>query len=459
MVDLMIKNGMIVSKESIYPGNIAVRNGIVCGIYSDKSELEATATLDAQGMLIFPGVIDCHVHLNEPGYTWREDYYHGTKAAAIGGTTTVIDMPLQNTPPLTDKASFEAKEKAVSANAFVDYCLWGGMIDNNIEKLEELRECGVVAFKAFLSPVSEGYTSMDTGLINEAFEKMKTHHVRMGFHCEDYSIIAKREAKLKNKNSCTWEDYLYTRPLVAEIIATQNIVSLAKAAKMKVHICHVSHPDVAQIIERAQLEGVDVTGETCPHYLMFSEDDLIEKGSLFKCAPPLRSKENANQLWEYLERGVISCVGSDHSPSTSDEKNETERGVMGVWGGISGMQHLLPIMYREAVVRRGFSPSLITKVLCEGPAKAFGIYGKKGDIALGFDADFVIFDPKKPWQVTEESLMYKNRLTAFLGQEGIGCPVKTILRGQVVMENDQVRIEQGYGKLIRRELSIAEATR
>lgn len=450
MFDLVVKNGLIVSSERIYMGSICVKDGKIASIVAPNLDVTAEKVIDAGGKYIFPGAIDTHAHLNDPGYTWREDYEHGTMAAAVGGITTVIDMPLQNEPALTDGKIFDDKYAIVSPNAYVDYCFWGGLVDYNLNSLVELDNRGCVAFKSFIGPVSPDYVSLTMGQVREALEILKTVDARAGFHCEDYSIIKWEEGRAMRKENQTWEDFLNARPLIAEVIATKNIIDLAKEVGAKVHICHVSHPEVAKVIEQAQQEGVDVTGETCSHYLTFNRNDVIKNGSLFKCAPPLREAEAVEKMWEYVDNGTLSCVSSDHSPCTLEEKNEEIHGVFGAWGGISSIQNVMQVTFSEGVVKRGYSPTILARTLSEGPAKAFGLYGRKGAIEVGFDADLVILDPEKEWEITPESLHYVNKISAFVGLKGKGLPICTILRGEIIVEEDSVVGEKGYGQLLKK---------
>ena len=447
MFDLIVKNGKIVTSERIFDGNIGIKDGKIAAIVSRESELLGKEVIDIEGKFLFPGAIDTHAHLNDPGYTWREDYEHGTAAAAVGGITTIIDMPLQNEPALTDGKIFDKKIETVSPNAYVDYCFWGGLVDYNFSTLHELDEKGCVAFKSFIGPVSPDYVSLSMGQVREALEILKDVDARAGFHCEDYSIIKWEEKRAQRKESVDWEDFLNSRPLIAEIMATKNIIDLAREVGTKIHICHVSHPAVAEEIRKAKLEGIDITGETCSHYLTFNRDDVIKNGSLFKCAPPLREAEAVEKMWEYVEDGTLSCVSSDHSPCALEEKSEEEHGIFGAWGGISGIQNIMQVAYSEGVAKRGYSPTILARSLSEGPAKAFGLYGRKGAIEVGFDADLVVLDPDKEWEITPESLKYVNKISAFVGLEGKGLPITTILRGVVVAKDGEVVGEKGFGKL------------
>ena len=450
MYDVLIKNGKVVTSEDILEANVAVKDGKIAAVSAWGEEPEAKEVIDAAGKYVFPGAIDSHAHLNDPGYNWREDYAHGTAAAAVGGLTTIVDMPLQNEPAMTDGKIMDAKEAHVSPNAYVDYCFWGGLTDYNFDSLKELDEKGCVAFKSFIGPVSPDYVSLSYGQAREALQIIKSFDGRAGFHCEDYSIIKWEEARAKKEGRNTWRDFLDSRPVVSELIATQAIIDLARDTGCKVHICHVSHPDVAEAIAQAQAEGIDVTAETCSHYLCMTEDDVLEKGPICKCAPPLRTADAVEEMWEYVDAGVLSCVGSDHSPCADYEKNDPDN-VFDVWGGISGIQNVMQVVYSEGVVKRGYDPTLLARALSEGPAKAFGIYGKKGAIQVGFDADLVILDPDKEWEITPESLYYVNKISAFVGMKGKGLPVCTLVRGKVVAKDCKTVEEmKGYGELVKK---------
>ena len=447
MYDLLIKNGKIVTADAITEGGVAVKDGKIAAVLGAGVEPEAAKVIDAGGKYIFPGAIDTHAHLNDPGYEWREDYEHGTAAAALGGYTTVIDMPLQNEPCMTNAETFDFKENKVSPNAYVDYCFWGGLTSYNFGDLKDLDEKGCVSFKSFIGPVSPDYESL--------MDIIKEFDGRAGFHCEDYSIIKNQEKRMKEAGRNDWKAYLESRPVVAEIVATDAIIELAKATGCKAHICHVSHPAVAKKIKAAQDEGYDITAETCTHYLTFTDEDVIKNGPLFKCAPILQPKEAVEEMWEYVKAGVFSGIASDHSPCSYDEKyneilgNKIET-VFDVWGGCSGIQSGFQAAFSEGVVKRGVCPTVLANSMSVQPAKAFGIYGKKGDIKPGFDADLLIVDPDKEWEITSESLKYVNKISAFVGLKGKGLPVYTIVRGQVVAEDGEIVGEKGYGNLVKK---------
>ncbi|HCR84950.1 MAG TPA: allantoinase AllB [Lachnospiraceae bacterium] len=455
MYDLLVKNGKLVTPDCIYETDIAIKEGKIAAVLEPGIELEAMKVIDAQGKYVFPGAIDTHAHLNDPGYEWREDYEHGTAAAAVGGYTTVIDMPLQNEPAMTNAGIMDKKLAKVGTNAYTDYCFWGGLIPDNFDDLKELDKKGCVSFKSFIGPVSPDYSSLNYGQAYEAMQIIKEFDGRVGFHCEDYSIIKWQEQRMKKEGRMNWRGFLDSRPVIAEMVATVDMIEIAKATECKIHICHVSSPDVAQKIKEAQEEGYDITAETCAHYLSLTEDDVIAKGPLFKCAPPLRTPEEVDRLWKYVEEGVFSGIASDHSPCSYDEKYNEILGnkignVFDVWGGISGIQSCFQVAFDEGCVKRNISPTVLAKSMAYLPAKAFGIYGKKGDIKPGFDADLVILDPQKEWEITNDSLYYVNKISAFTGKKGKGLPVLTMIRGTVVAEEGKIVAEKGYGRFVKK---------
>ncbi|KDR96307.1 allantoinase [Peptoclostridium litorale DSM 5388] len=449
MLDLLIKNGRLVEKDRIYEANIGIKDGKFEVITNPERMLEAAETVDARGNYVFPGIIDCHAHINEPGFTWREDFETGTRAAAVGGTTTLIDMPLNNEPPLTDTDTFERKQELASKKAVVDYSFWGGLVNDNLKDLEPLAQKGVAAFKAFVCPMGESvFTSVNMGQVQEALKILKPQQVISGFHCEEYGIIQENVARAKAEGKNSVRDFLNAHSVLSEYIAAKNIIDISRETGGRVHICHVSHPSVAQIVKDAIHEGLNVTAETCPHYLGFTEDLVIEKGAPAKCTPPLRTKESAEKLWDYVLDGTLSCIGSDHSPADEKEKSNEINTIWTAWGGLNAIQFLLPMMFDMAVHKRGYSPTLLNRTLCYNPAKLFKLYGRKGAFGIGFDADVVIVDPDREWEITKESLMTKNKVSAFEGVKGRGCPTHTFVRGKLVAENGMYKDMFGHGEYI-----------
>lgn len=448
MYDLLIKNANIVTCNNINYGSVAVSNGKIEGVYFNNEIVDAKQILDLDEKYLFPGFIDCHVHFDEPGYTLREDFKHGTAAAAVGGITTVIDMPLNNKPPVSNKDIFMDKYDLIKEKAFIDYGFWGALVNYNMKDLDQLDEAGALAFKSFICDAGKDYTSLDLPEVEKALLILKKFNGLAGFHCEDYDMIQKLQQEKLAEGKISAKDYLDSRPLEAELIATKNVITIAEKTDSKIHICHVSHPLVAEEIRKAKAKGIKVTGETCTHYLMFTGDDLMHRGMLFKCSPPLRTKEACEGLWEYICDGTLDCISSDHSPGTLEEKTENHLGTFGAWGGLSGVQTTAQIFFDQLVNHHKLSPSIMASALSKRPAEIFGIYGTKGDIAIGFDADFTVIDQNKTWKISENSLEYLNKISAFVGLEGKGAPVLTIVRGTIIAQAGSIVVNSGYGNLI-----------
>lgn len=446
MMHLAINNARIVTDQEVFKGSVGIKSGKIEII--SQSPIKAEKVIDGDGKYLFPGIVDNHVHLNDPGFTWREDFSHGTKAAAIGGVTTIVDMPMQNEPAVSSAEIFEEKEKHVSSASYIDYSFWGALVDYNRKDLKGLRKAGAKAFKCFMCPVGKDYTSLFTGQIRDLLEITKSMDALAGFHCEEYHMIAYEEQKARLEGRLSIKDYLKARPLSAEMIATQQILVMAMEKGAQVHICHVSHRDVVDRIQEYRKKGVKVSLETCPHYLIFSEEDVIENGNVYKCSPPIREKKNLNAMWEAIKNDRIDCIVSDHSPCLIDEKAES-LGAFDAWGGISGLQTGLMTMFHEGVVKRGLKPTFLAKTMAKRPAELFGLGSFKGQIKIGYDADFVLLDPQAHWEITEESLAYLNKFSAFTGLKGKGKPVMTILRGEIIAENGALSMTEKKGKLIR----------
>jgi allantoinase len=453
MYDLIVKNGKLVTADRVYTSDILVKKDKFAGFVENSDGMQAKEIIDAKGNYVFPGIIDCHAHLNEPGYEYREDFATGSRAAAVGGTTTLIDMPLNNEPPLISSKIFDVKKGMIDRHAVVDYALWGALIDNNIDELVPMHEKGVVAFKAFTCPLTGSFTNINMGHVKKAFEILKPYGAFCGFHCEEYGLVLEMEREAREKNHTGKEairDFLDAHCVLTEYSAVRNIIDEVLFSGAKAHICHVSHPKVAQLVKDAQAEGLPITAETCPHYLGFTEDLVFKVGAPAKCTPPLRTADAVESLWDYVLDGTLSCVGSDHSPAADEEKDNDKHDIWTAWGGCNSIQFFLPMMWDLVVNKRKLSPTLITQVMDKNPAKVFGLYGTKGDFEIGFDADIVILDPNREWKASCETNLTKNKVTAFEGYEAKGCPVCTIVRGTTVADNGMYKDEAfGYGHFVR----------
>ena len=463
MYDVLIKNGKLVTPDRIYEADIAIKNEKYAAFLLPGTETEAEEIIDAKGCYVFPGIIDCHAHLNEPGFEYREDFETGSRAAVAAGCTCLIDMPLNNNPSLLNKETFEKKLEKISQHSYVDFALWGGIVGdyddtqgsvkNNMADLVDLQKCGVAAFKGFTCPNGDLFPTVNLGNIRKALEILKPYGALCGFHCEEYGQVLELTKEMKAKKGRSEKekirDFLDAHDVWTEYVAVKNVIDMARITGGRVHICHVSHPMSAQLVKEAIYEGLPVTAETCPHYLGYTEEFVLEKGAPAKCTPPMRKKEDMEKLWDYVLDGTLSCIGSDHSPAADEEKDNQTKDIWSAWGGLNSIQYFLPMMFDLVVHKKQLSPTLIAKVMDYNPAKIFGLYGKKGAFELGFDGDVVIVDPEKSWICDQKKLFTKGHVSCFEGESGKGSPICTIIRGKVVAENGRYKEEAfGHGTFV-----------
>ena len=448
MFDTAVYNARIVSETDIYMGNIYIQNEKISAITDVSVVYDAKNIIDARSNYVFPGLVDSHSHLGDPGYGEVESAECATAAAAVGGFTTCIDMP-NNVPTILNAERFEKKLIRMEKECLVDYALYGALVKDNQENLRAMHDAGAIAFKSFLHCGGGDFTYPTMYEMMLALKEIKKFDGLACIHCEDTSINEGLLQNMITKKLNSRQAFLDSRPLYSEIIATKNLIELCRATGCRIQICHVSHPDVAKAISDARREGVNVTGETCVHYLVFSEKDLLEKGCTFKCAPPLRSQEASDELWKYVEDGTLVSIGSDHSAGLPEQRNDSIHPVYELGNGISGMQTVLQSFFHKAVHIRGNSPTLITKRMSAGPARRFRLYGQKGAILPGFDADLVILDPNKEWEVKSSDLCYLQKFSAFEGMRGKGLPVLTMLRGTIVAKDYKPCAQHGFAKFIK----------
>jgi len=413
---LAIRGGRVVADEGERDADVIVDGERIDSIVEPGAG-SADQEIDARGLLVFPGVVDAHVHFNEPGREEWEGWAHGSRGAAAGGVTTVADMPLNSDPPTATRASFEAKRAAAERSSLVDFALWGGLVPG--ADLNALRELGAVGVKAFLcdSGVPE-FPATTLGTIDDAA-------MLVAVHAEDPAFLRERA-----------ETWAASRPPEAEIAA----VSALSGLDARVHVVHVSAAEALQAV------GPNMTAETCPHYLWFSEQDVDREGALLKCAPPIRGAMNRDRLWDAVLDGRIAIVASDHSPSTAAMKR---RDLWSAWGGIAGVQTLLPALLTEGVHRRGLSLSRLASLVASAPARRLGL-ARKGRLAAGMDADVALLALDREWTLERSALQTRSGLSAWVGQAFRGAVVRTIVRGRTVYD-DGAFAEPGRAHLVRRE--------
>jgi allantoinase len=405
--------------------DIGVSDGKIVALAENLSG-SAKSEIDAHDLAIFPGVIDAHVHFNEPGRTDWEGFATGSRAAAAGGTTTVFDMPLNAHPPTTNRESFELKRAAAEASSLVDFGLWGGLVPGNLDQLEALRDCGVVGLKAFMCNSGIGdFESVDEKTLRAGMQRAAALDLLVAVHAESEEMTSALTGAERAAGKKEVRDYLASRPIAAELEAIRVAIDLAAETGCQLHIVHVSCGSGVALVAEARARGIDVTCETCPHYLVLTERDMEQLGAVAKCAPPLRSSNEQRGLREQLND--ITTIGSDHSPSPPEMKQRDN--FFDVWGGISGCQHLLPLLLDAEVPREE-----IRRLTSRDVASRFRVRAK-GAMAVGKDADFTLVDLKAQEVLTLESLHYRHHQSPYVGRSLRGRVRRTFLRGQTIFED------------------------
>ena len=450
MYDVGIVNGWIVDEDLIYKANVLIKDGKIATITEENVDKGmVNSVVDCRGKYLFPGAVDLHSHLGNMDGA-EEDPDHASAAAAVGGITTCVDMPNNSPKPITTGALFEKKKEGLEERVHTDFCMWGALIHDNQSELAGLDRAGAVGFKSFLAPSGVLFTTPDMWELRAALREIRQFDGLATFHCEEYSIIDHESRRVREMNKDGRRDFLESRPLTAERVAVQNVIEAARDTGARVHICHASDPSILQYVNRAGAEGVDISAETCTHYLTFSENDFLEKGCLYKCAPPLRRPEARQGLWELLEKGQLKYVATDHSAGLPEERQDDTQPSYAAGDGISGIQTMMQVLFSEAVVKRGLSPSVVSALTSSHPAKRIQIYGQKGAVKVGFDADIVVIDPDREWEIRNEDLLYKQKISGFAGMSGKGMPIMTFIRGTLVAKDGKIVDEQFRGTLVRR---------
>jgi allantoinase len=432
--DLVIRGGNVVMSSSVRVADIAVAGGQITAVGSNLDD-DAKQEIDASGLHVFPGGIDSHVHFNEPGRTEWETIANGSAALAAGGYTTFIDMPLNNLPVTTDGSAFDLKVAAAERSSLVDFGLWGGLVPGNLDRLAELAKRGVLGFKAFMCPSGiDEFPACDKRTLHEGMKRIAELDSILLVHAED-------PAKLSDPKGTTARDFLDSRPWEAELSAVHDAIAWARETGCRLHIVHVSWVPSAALIQVARESGGDVSRETCPHYLLYSEEDLQRLGGLGKCAPPFRSAGSLDGMWTALADGWLQMVVSDHSPSTLELKQGEN--FLRIWGGISGCQSTRQLL----LARNRLDVRLVAALTSTNVANRFGL-PRKGEIAAGFDADLWLADLTDVDVIRRQDLLYRNAFSAHEGQPIRGRTVHTLVRGQTVFKGGRV-VAGSAGRLIR----------
>jgi allantoinase len=444
--DLIVRGGSVVTPAGVVKADVGVAGEQIRALGPDLSGA-GREVVNATGLHIFPGVIDAHVHFNEPGRADWEGFETGSRAVAAGGGTMFFDMPLNSDPPTIDAPSFRLKLAAAERKSLVDFAFWGGLVPQNLDQLAELAECGVIGFKAFMADSGmDDFPCVDDQVLREGMKRAAQLGLPVAVHAESEPITRQLTQERLARGRTSIRDYLASRPVTAELDAIRRALDLAGETGCALHIVHVSCGEGVELIAEARRRGVDVSCETCPHYLALTAADVEKIGPTAKCAPPLRSAKEQETLWQQLLAGQVTTVGSDHSPCPPDMKENAN--FFEVWGGISGAQHMLSILLTEAHVKRSAPLTLISGLLSSNVAKRFKLPQTKGQIAVGADADFALVSLSRSLDVQEDDLYYRHPQTPYLGRRLRGRIVRTILRGRTVF-NDNGIVVQRPGRLIR----------
>jgi allantoinase len=447
-LDLIVRGGKVLL-DSLEVLDIGIADGKIVMLEPEISGLSASE-IDARGLHVLPGMIDAHVHFNEPGRADWEGIATGSAALAAGGGTLFFDMPLNSSPVTTDARSFKLKLEAMQHSSLTDFALWGGLVPGNLAELPELAACGVIGFKAFMSNsgLAEFGASDDLTLL-EGMRVSASLGLPVAVHAESDAITGALSNRFKALGKTGIRDYLESRPVIAELEAIARAILFAEETGCALHIVHVSSGRGVVLAAQARARGANVSIETCPHYLAFTETDLERLGAPAKCAPPLRSPLEQELLWQQVLAGQVDIVGSDHSPAPPSMKTSPD--FFAIWGGISGVQSSLNVLLTQGFRARGLSLNQISRMLSQKPAERFKL-PSKGQLELGSDADLVMLDLNSSFKLTPEMLEYRHRQSPYLGQEFNGVVKRTLSRGRTVFVDGQNTVGARHASPLRGQL-------
>lgn len=452
--DLVVKNARIVAPLGVIKGGVGVHAGKISEVFGTSKSPAGDRVIEAEGRFLLPGLIDAHVHFRDPGTPHREDFESGTRAAAAGGVTTVLEMPI-STPSVHNGEILRRRIGAVKGKAVVDFAFYGAAGADNVEEIASLAEAGAIAFKTFMtSPPPgrereyEGLCAPDRDSLLRVIKAVRETGLRLSVHAEDSGAVNTLIEKLKREGRKDPMAHVESRPSHVEEEAIARLISLARDVGTPIHIAHMSTMGGVQLVRDAKASGQNLTAETCPHYLLLTSEAMEEYGPYAKINPPLRGAEDVDALWRAVNDGTIDIIASDHAPYTREEKDV---GWKDIWRALSGtpqIELMLPLLLTE--VRRGrISLERLVEVTSEAVARTFGIFPMKGAIQVGSDADLVIADLEAEGEIDAERLYTKARdITIYHGWGVQGMPTTTIVRGEVVMEGGDVVGEPGHGRFI-----------
>lgn len=445
IVDLVINGATIVSPDAEIRASLAILNGKIHAIGTAETMPQARETLDATGLHILPGAIDVHVHFRDPGYPQKEDFASGTAAAAFGGVTTVFDMP-NTLPTIATAEALAAKHEIASAKAHVDYGLYAVLGEDTIARVDDLIAGGIIGFKCYMGNTFGKIASPSTGAMLEAFETVAPTGKRISLHAETNSVMERREARLRAAGLTRPLDHLASRPAVVAVEAVSRAAILAEWTGARVHILHISSAAELRPLAEAKARGVDITGETCPQYLILSADDYATFGGVIRVNPPVREAENQDPIWQALVDGTIDMVATDHAPHSIEEKTRAD--IWTVDCGFPGVETQMPAMLTE-IGKRGASLRDYVRWSAENPAKRFGLFPRKGALMVGSDADIALVDINREWIIEDAKMQSIAKISPWDGRRVKGLPIHTLVRGRFVMKDRVLQAEtRGWGRSV-----------
>jgi len=438
MFDLAIQGNAILTPEGIVKGVVLINQGRVADIVPVVPD-EVHDLINIGDKLLMPGVIDPHVHINEPGRTDWEGFDTATRAALAGGLTTLVEMPLNAFPVTTSAKAFDEKAAAARLNLHANVGFWGGIIPGNTLEIEPLINKGVLGFKAFLTHSGiDDFPNATEADLRKAMPILAKHGLPLLVHCE----LTDEPAHEKPWPPGSYKGYLSSRPKAWENKAIDLMIQLCEEYNCPVHIVHLSSAEGIEPIRKAKEKGLPLTVETAQHYLYFAAEDIPDAHTEFKCAPPIRERANNEQLWDALKAGIIDFVATDHSPAPPELKHLQSGDFTKAWGGIASLQLALPVLWTAAKKQDASLPD-IAKWLCEKPARLAGLQERKGKIAVGYDADLVIWDPEQPFTVTESMILHKHKVTPYMNETLYGVVEQAFLGGKAVFNKGQFQLNKG----------------
>jgi allantoinase len=453
-IDLIVENGHIVTNDAMFDANLMIDDGKIIGLKKDTSDVEASERINAREKLILPGVIDTHVHFLEPGGEHREDFESGTKAAASGGITTVFEMPISSMPVVSAKALNE-RRAILEKKACIDFALYAGAGTHSYSEIEGLANAGAIGFKTFLAyPKNrdawyKGTYMIDNYSLLHCLEKIAKTNLPIAIHSEDDSIIEGRIKELQESGRHDFRAHEESRPIASETLAVSSVISVAEQTRARVHIAHMSSTQAAELVKTAKNQGIKVTSETCPQYLVLDDGEMDSLGPYAKVNPPIRyGEKNREGLWKAIREGTIDFIASDHAPWTKAEKDPGFEDVFKASSGIPGTETMFPLLLNECSQGR-LSLTTLARITSESQARIFNIYPRKGSIQAGSDADLVIVDLKDEMKLQRAKMVSKSRDTnPYDGRNVKGVPIMTISKGKVIAKNGVLNCKAGAGKFI-----------